>query len=173
MLIDDRLGERVIEQLRSDTAFILYRAYRPEDARSLLVLVPRQPTMRGLEALELEYTLATNLDPELATVPVEQVRHRENMMLLLDDPGGAPLPRLLGRQLDQSRRMQLAVAMTKTVSRLYTSGLLHRDIKPENFLVAEPDSVRLMGFGKARTPLSSTMIRHVDRPQKFRDPCRR
>src|ERR1700754_1838435 len=94
------LAKCAIEPLRADSAFILYRAYRPGGERSLLALVPRQPTVRRLEKLENEYALAADLDPAWAVLPIELVRHKENMMLVLDDPGDQALDRVIEKPLD-------------------------------------------------------------------------
>ena len=60
------LTKCAVERLRADDTFILYRAHRAGGARSLLALVPRQPTIRSLEKLENEYALAADLDPAWA-----------------------------------------------------------------------------------------------------------
>lgn len=138
-----------IEQLRADSAFILYRTHRPGEARSLLALVPRQPTMSSLGKLENEYGLAADLDRAWAVLPIELVPSRENMMLLLEDPGGAPLDGFLSKRLDLYARLRLAVGLADVVARLHRHGLLHRDIRPGNLLVTERDGVRLTGFGNA------------------------
>ena len=67
------LTKCAVECLRAGDTFILYRAHRADGARSLLALVPRQPTIRSLEKLENEYALAADLDPACAVLPIELV----------------------------------------------------------------------------------------------------
>jgi predicted ATPase/signal transduction histidine kinase len=138
-----------LEPLRADDTFILYRAHRADGARSLLALVPRQPTIRSLEKLENEYALAADLDPACAVIPIELVPHKENMMLVLEDPGGESLASLIENPLELDARLRLAVGLADTVSRLHRHGLVHRDIKPGNILVTEHDGARLTGFAHA------------------------
>jgi hypothetical protein len=138
-----------LEPLRADDTFILYRAHRADGARSLLALVPRQPTIRSLEKLENEYALAADLDPACAVIPIELVPHKENMMLVLEDPGGESLASLMENPLEFDARLRLAVGLADTVSRLHRHGLVHRDIKPGNILVTEHDGARLTGFAHA------------------------
>jgi predicted ATPase/signal transduction histidine kinase/GAF domain-containing protein len=143
------LTKYIVEQLRADSTFILYRAHRPGEGRSVLALVPRQPTIRSLEKLESEFALAAELDSAWAVLPIELVPHRENMMLVFDDPGGEPLIRLIENPLELYARLRLAVGLADVVGRLHRHGLLHRDIKPGNVLVTERDGLRLTGFGNA------------------------
>ncbi|VIO67214.1 AAA family ATPase [Bradyrhizobium ivorense] len=143
------LTKCAVERLRADDTFILYRADPGGGARSQLVLVPRQPTLRSLEKLENEYALTADLDPAWAVLPVELIPHKDNMMLVLDDPGGEPLAGRIGSPLDLDARLRLAVGMAGCVARLHRQRLVHRDIKPGNFLVTERDGLRLTGFGNA------------------------
>src|ERR1700722_12659758 len=143
------LTKSTLEPLRADDTFILYRAHRADGARSLLALVPRQPTIRSLEKLENEYALAADLDPACAVIPIELVPHKENMMLVLEDPGGEPLASLIENPLEFHVRLRLAVALADTVGKLHRHGLMHRDIKPGNILVTERNGIRLTGFGNS------------------------
>jgi len=142
------LSKCALEQLRADATFILFRAHQPGGGRSLLALVPRQPTIASLEKLENEYALAADLDRAWAVLPIELVPHKETMMLVLDDPGGTPLTRMIEEPLALDDQLRLAVGLAKGVGGLHRHGLLHRDIRPGNILVIEPNNVRLMGFGK-------------------------
>jgi PAS domain S-box-containing protein len=155
------LTECTIEQLREDSTFILYRAH-PPTGHSQLALVPRQPTIGSLEKLENEYALVSELDPAFAVMPAQLVPHQENMMLLLDDPGGHPLSTVLRRPQKLIEQLHLALEISSAVGRLHANGLLHRDIKPHNFIVTEQAGVRLTGFGNAiqqsRRPLPADAI---------------
>ncbi|MDB6009129.1 MAG: histidine kinase [Gammaproteobacteria bacterium] len=71
-------------------------------------------------------------------------------MLMLADPGGEFLDRLLGKPMDVTPFLHIAIALSATLARLHACGLIHKDVKPANILV-EPTTgaVRLMGFGIA------------------------
>ncbi len=143
------LTKCAVERLRMDDTFILYRAHPADGARSVLALVPRQPTISSLEKLKNEYALAADLDPSCAVRPIELVPHKESMMLVLEDPSGKLLTNLIENPLELHDRLRLAVEMADTVGSLHRHGLLHRDIKPGNILVTECDGMRLTGFGNA------------------------
>ncbi|MDB5042466.1 MAG: histidine kinase [Candidatus Eremiobacteraeota bacterium] len=71
-------------------------------------------------------------------------------MLLLADPGGEFLDRLLGQPMELTQFLHIAIALSGALARLHACGLIHKDVKPANILF-EPKSgaVRLMGFGIA------------------------
>jgi serine/threonine protein kinase len=143
------LAKCALERLRADDTFTLYRAHQADGSPSRLALVPRQPTLRSLEKLENEYALAADLDPAWAVTPVQLIPHKENMMLVFEDPGGEPLAGVLRRPLELHHRLRMAVGLADAVGKLHRYGLLHRDIKPGNILVTERNSIRLTGFGNA------------------------
>src|SRR5467141_1056437 len=72
------------------------------------------------------------------------------MALALKDPGGAPLDRLLGRPLDISQFLRIAIPLAGALRRVHERGLIHKDIKPANILMdAAGGGVWLTGFGIA------------------------
>ena len=143
------LTKCTLERLRADESFILYRAHQANGTGSQLALVPRQPTIRSLEKLENEYALAADLDPACTVIPMQLIPHKENMMLVFEDPGGELLANLIQTPLELHDRLRMAIGLSDTVGRLHRHGLLHRDIKPENILVTERSIIRLTGFGNA------------------------
>jgi PAS domain S-box-containing protein len=71
-------------------------------------------------------------------------------MLLLQDPGGEPLDRLLGQPMELTRFLRLAVGLAAALGKLHHQGLIHKDIKPANLLVdCARGAVWLTGFGIA------------------------
>jgi serine/threonine protein kinase len=71
-------------------------------------------------------------------------------MLILEDPGGEPLDRLLGQSIELSRFLRFAVGLAVALGKLHQQGLIHKDIKPANILVnSATGAVWLTGFGIA------------------------
>lgn len=70
-------------------------------------------------------------------------------MLVLDDDGGEPLYRSLGRPLELTRWLRIAVNLARVIGHVHRCGLVHKDIKPANVLVDGNGNVRLTGFGIA------------------------
>jgi serine/threonine protein kinase len=116
-----------------------------------ILLVATEETSLGcVEQLEHEYALKAELDADWAALPVALTHHNGGMALLLEDPGGTPLDRLLGRPLDVLHFLRIAVPLAGALRRVHERGLIHKDIKPANILV-DPASggVWLTGFGIA------------------------
>jgi PAS domain S-box-containing protein len=108
------------------------------------------PAPAVLDRLAHEYELRGELDAAWAAKPLEFVSVPRQAMLLLQDPGGAPLARLIGRPMELEVFLRLAVALSTAVGRLHRQGLVHKDIKPINVLVdASANQVWLTGFGIA------------------------
>jgi serine/threonine protein kinase len=119
---------------------------------SVLAVLPsaEHPTPATLDRLAHEYGLKEDLDGAWAVRPLELIREGGRTMLVLEDPGGEPLERLLGAPLETGLFLRLAVDITVAVGRLHRRGLLHKDIKPANIMVNCGDGqVRLTGFGIA------------------------
>jgi len=116
-----------------------------------ILLVAAEGTSLGsIERLEHEYALKAELDADWAARPVALTHYNDRMSLVLEDPGGAPVDRLLGRPLDVSQFLRIAIPLTGALRRVHARGLVHKDIKPENILVdAAGGGVWLTGFGIA------------------------
>src|ERR1700737_1347950 len=72
------------------------------------------------------------------------------MTLLLEDPGGKPVDRLLGRPLDVSIFLPIAIPLAGALRQVHERGLFQKDIKPANILAdAASGGVWLTGFGIA------------------------
>jgi serine/threonine protein kinase len=72
------------------------------------------------------------------------------MALVLEDPGGAPVDRLLGRPLEISHFLRIAIPLAGVLRQVHARGLIHKDIKPANILAdVESGGVWLTGFGIA------------------------
>src|SRR6202166_4189527 len=116
-----------------------------------ILLVAAEETSLGcVERLEHEYALKGELDADWAARPVALTHHNGRMTLVLEDPGGAPLDRLLGRPLDVSHFLRIAIPLAAALRRVHERGLIHKDIKPANILVdGASGGVWVTGFGIA------------------------
>jgi serine/threonine protein kinase len=65
-------------------------------------------------------------------------------ILVLENPGGEPLERLLGAPIEVGSFLRLAPGIAADVGKLHQRGLVHKDIKPAKILVnCEDGKVRL------------------------------
>jgi serine/threonine protein kinase len=75
------------------------------------------------------------LDADWAARPVALTQYNNRLTLVLEDPGGAPLDRLLGRPLDVPHFLRIAIPLATVLRQVHERGLIHKDIKPANILV--------------------------------------
>jgi serine/threonine protein kinase len=116
-----------------------------------ILLVAADDTSPGcVERLEHEYALKSELDADWGARPVALTHDNGRVALVLEDPGGMPLDRLLGHPLEVSRFLRIAIPLAGALRRVHERGLIHKDIKPANILVdAANGGVWLTGFGIA------------------------
>jgi len=145
----------MFEPLRQDEEFIVYRGHRHQtDGSPLSVLaktpVLEHPPLASLTRLEHEFSLRAELDPRWAAQPLALAMHEGRTTLVLTDPGGEPLERLLGKPMELTQFLRLAVGLSVVLRQMHGHGLLHKDIKPANILVhCGSGEARLTGFGIA------------------------
>src|SRR3954469_23681845 len=116
-----------------------------------ILLVAAEETSPGCVArLEHEYALKSELDADWAARPVALTHYNDRMTLVLEDPGGTPMDQMLGRPLDVSHFLRIAIPLAGALRHVHERGLIHKDVKPANILVdAANGSVWLTGFGIA------------------------
>jgi predicted ATPase/signal transduction histidine kinase/GAF domain-containing protein len=127
----------------------LYRG-TGEGLPPILLVAAENNALACLTRLEHEYALRADLDAAWAARPFELSRHRNRVALVLEDPGGALLDRLLGRPLGVTEFLRIGAALASALRRAHARGLIHKDIKPANILVDLANGgVWLTGFGIA------------------------
>ncbi|MEA2970485.1 MAG: hypothetical protein QOE78_3746, partial [Alphaproteobacteria bacterium] len=116
-----------------------------------ILLVAAEETSFGcIQRLEHEYALKSELDTDWAARPIALTHYNDRMTLVLEDPGGVPVDGLLGRPLDVSHFLRIAIPLAGALRHVHERGLIHKDIKPANILVdSTSGGVWLTGFGIA------------------------
>jgi PAS domain S-box-containing protein len=142
------------QTLWEDDDRIFCRASRQgsdSDRKTVLAVVPAEHAPpASLDRLAHEYALMDQLDSAWAVRPLELQRDCGRLVLLLEDPGGEPLDRLLGTPMEIGRFLQLAVGIGAALCKVQERGLVHKDIKPTHILVnCDDGQVRFTGFGIA------------------------
>ena len=158
------LPRYVLEALRKDEEFILYRGRSQDDPSQVLVLSPvaEYPRSESLKRLEHAYSLKEELDPSRSARPIGLARHWDRIVLVLEDPGGNPLDQFGGfgetrptgapaaHALDLGFCLRVGVNLANAIGHLHRRGIVHKDIKPANVLVnSTTGQVWLTGFGIA------------------------
>ncbi|PVE20724.1 histidine kinase [Microvirga sp. KLBC 81] len=132
-----------------------YRGWRLDDdgqRKAVLAVWPaaEHPAPASLHRFVHEYSLRDELDSAWAVRPLELGREGGRTVLVLEDPSGEPLDRLLGIPMGVRRFLRLAIGIATALGRVHQRGLIHKDLKPANILVIGAEGqVRLTGFGLA------------------------
>src|ERR1700732_4859418 len=120
------------ETLREDGEFVLYRDRRGSSINGLphstLVVAPvREHTdPRSLRRIEHEYSLRDDLAPAWAVRPLALSAYQGRSALVLEDPGGEPLGRLVGRPMELGQFLRLAIGLSGALARVHQHGLIHK-----------------------------------------------
>ena len=143
-----------LQVLSDDGERILCRAWRRVESGGDTVLVARpageHPPPASDDRLAHEFGLKDELYSAWAVRPLELVRESGRTFLILEDPGGEPLDRLLGAPMDVGSGLRLAVRIAAALGKLHQRGVVHKNLKPSNILVNCADGQpRLTGFGIA------------------------
>jgi len=141
-----------VETLRWDGDLVLSRGIAAPGSDRILVLAAasEQPSPRSIERLRHEYSLRDQLDPAWAAKPRALVGEHGRTMLLLDDPGGELLHRLLGQPWQVMQFVRVAIGIAASLGRVHERGLIHKDVKPANILVnIKTSAAWLTGFAIA------------------------
>ncbi|MET4512053.1 PAS domain S-box-containing protein [Bradyrhizobium sp. I1.7.5] len=144
----------VLVPLRESADFTLYRGRKHDDPSPVLAIALfEQPSPQSIKRLMHEYSFAAELDIAWAATPLAIARHEERTILLLKDPGGEPLDRILardrGQPLNLTRFLSTAIGLARTLGQVHQRGLIHKDVKPANVLVDDAGNAWLTGFGIA------------------------
>jgi PAS domain S-box-containing protein len=145
-------SEYLLEPLREGTDFTLYRGRENANQLPVLAVVAaEQPSPHSLQRLEHEYSLASELDPAWAAQPLALTRHQGRAVLILRDPGGEPLDRVIEQHKGQdlTRLLPIAIGLAAALSQVHRRGFIHKDVKPANALVDDAGHVWHTGFGIA------------------------
>src|SRR5712672_475225 len=143
-----------LQVLWEDGAHVFCRGESHADGyrTAVLAVLPavEHPTAATLEGLAREFGLKDELDGAWAVRPLELVRERGRIILVLEDTSSEPLDRLLGLPMGVRSFLRVAIAVAAALTQVHRRGLVHKDIKPANILVNRATGeVKLTGFGIA------------------------
>ncbi len=153
----DLVGFKATDVLRRDAELMLSRG-RGGDGAAVLVLAPTsgRPSPAAMERLKREFALRDELSPEWAARPLALDQTAGRLSLILDDPGGEPLDRLIAgraaatRPAEMSRRLKIAAATASALAEVHDRGIIHKDLNPTTILVdGTTGEIHLTGFGVA------------------------
>jgi serine/threonine protein kinase len=87
--------------------------------------------------MEHEFSLRAELDSAWAIRPLELKQYKGRTILVLEDPGGEPLDRLLGTPMELGKFLRVAIGASAALRPLHIRGLVHKDVKPANIMIEQ------------------------------------
>jgi hypothetical protein len=118
-----KLSQYVLETLREDDEFVLYRGEHSNQpgSPSVLLLAPAsmQPALATLKKIEHEYSLRDELDSAWAVRSLAVSEQRGQTTLVLEDPGGETLDRFLSGPMEMTQFLHLAVGLATALGGLH------------------------------------------------------
>jgi PAS domain S-box-containing protein len=140
MNISSSPGAADFTVLSEDGERVLCRGWRDGDngdrtAVLAVLSAPEHSTPNFVNRLVHEYELKDELDGRSVARPLALVREHGRTMLLLEDPGGEPLDRLLVGPMEIGAFLRTATGLSAALRQLHERGFIHKDIKPANVLV--------------------------------------
>jgi hypothetical protein len=79
----------------------------------ILLVAAEQASPGCVERLEHEYALKDELEADWSARPIALAHYNGRMTLVLEDPGGTPLDRLLGRPLEIQQFLRIAIPLAE------------------------------------------------------------
>jgi len=137
--VSDAAAEYALELLRAGAEFTLYRGVERGTRRPVMAVVAtaEQPSPQSLRRLEHEYALAAELDGAWAATPLGLARHEGRTALVLADPGGEPLDRIIeqhaGQSMEAMRFLRIAIGLTAAVAQRIVKTSFIRTSSPSMY----------------------------------------
>src|SRR6266566_9992259 len=123
-------SQHVLEPLRKDEEFVLYRSEHSNQpgSPSVLLLAPAstRPALETLRKLEHEYSLRDELDSAWAVRSLALAEQRGQTTLVLEDPGGETLDRFLPGPMQMAQFLRFAVGLATALGGLHKRELIHK-----------------------------------------------
>ena len=115
------LSRHVPVTLWEDGDFVLSRSILVDELAPVLVLTPasERPVPGIIARLDHAYALRDELEPSSVARPLRLVHHHGLPALLLEDPGGDLLARLLGQPWELPQFLRVAIGVAAALGRLH------------------------------------------------------
>ncbi|MFC1851233.1 tetratricopeptide repeat protein [candidate division CSSED10-310 bacterium] len=153
-LINKQIGKiRIVEHLDAGGMGDIYVGYDELLKRHVAV-----KTIRGDRRLDAstkarfvrEAEILSRLEhPNICRI-YDLVESEEIDFLILEFIRGWNLKEGLSRGLSNTRKLEIALDITRVLEVAHTKNIVHRDLKPENVMITEQGRVKILDFGLAR-----------------------
>ncbi|MGK7873169.1 MAG: AAA family ATPase [Xenococcaceae cyanobacterium] len=144
-------GYQIAAQIYESANSLVYRGYREQDNRPVILKVLREdyPTPTELTQYKQEYEITHNLNLEGVVKAYSLEKYQNTLVIIFEDFGGQSLNILLNQQkFTLQEFLHIGIKIAEGLSSLHAANIIHKDINPSN-IVFNPaaDQLKLIDFG--------------------------
>nr|WP_324632757.1 AAA family ATPase [Phormidium sp. CCY1219] len=135
----------ITEKIHESLHTLVYRAFRPTDATSVIIKIPNgdYPTVSELVRLRNQYAIAKNIESPFIVKPLRLERYNNGFALILEDFGAISLKDYIRlHPLSITDFLKIGIQIAEGLEQLYRHRIIHKDIKPHNILI-QPETKRV------------------------------
>ena len=148
-------GYELLEQIGRGGMAAVYRGMQISLDRPVAIKILFKQFTRHAELsrrFEQESMIIARLNnPHIISVIDRGITSENTPYFVMDLVEGVDLRRLIKRkQLDFSRKIDIATQICTALSHAHRNGVVHRDVKPANVIIDEEGVARVLDFGIAR-----------------------
>ncbi|WP_224247051.1 trifunctional serine/threonine-protein kinase/ATP-binding protein/sensor histidine kinase [Hyalangium gracile] len=145
-------GYRVLGTIRATGSNALFHAMREADGLPVIIKTPMAPSPgpRERERYQREFSILQRLrDVKGVARPFACESIHERPVLLLERVQGETLSEVVGRPLEVTLFLSVALSLASTLAEIHNRNVIHKDIKPSNIILEPSGEARLIDFGVA------------------------
>ncbi|MGK7942402.1 MAG: AAA family ATPase [Crocosphaera sp.] len=142
---------QIIEKIYESAKSLVYRATQKLDRQSIIIKILQEnyPTPSELTHYKQEYEITCSLNVDSVIKAYDLQRHKNSLVMLLEDFGGHSLKLLLSQnKLSLEEFLTIAIKTTDGLAAIHQANIIHKDINPSN-IVYNPQTgqLKIIDFG--------------------------
>lgn len=131
-------GYRILEQIYTGTRTLVYRGWRNQDQKPVVIKLMRNeyPSFSELVQFRNQYAIAKNLDIPGIIQPLSLETYGNRYALVMEDFGGISLLEWMKQNIVSIEEfLHIAIEISLILEKLHRDRIIHKDIKPANILI--------------------------------------
>jgi len=130
---------------------LVYKGILKENNQPIILKILKEnyPTPSELTRYQQEYEITRSLNVDSVVKAYDLQRHKNSLVMLLEDFGGQSLKSLLSEtQLSLEDFLSIAIKITEGLAAIHQANIIHKDINPSN-IVYNPQTkqLKIIDFG--------------------------
>ncbi|WP_414575461.1 AAA family ATPase [Anabaena sp. CCY 9402-a] len=146
-IIDYHQTEKIYESVNS----LVYRGILQPDNRPIILKILKEnyPTPSELTRYKQEYEITRSLTTDNIVKAYDLQRHKNTLVILLEDFGGQSLNLLLSQhQFTLAEFLNISIKITESLAAIHTANIIHKDINPANIVYnRKTEQLKIIDFG--------------------------